>query len=137
MDTPPDYAIRPLTPRRNGWTPERQAAFLTALAETANVTAAARRVRMTPQSAHWLRRQPAAQAFRDGWAAALAETVEQVSACALDRIIEGEVRIIERNGVSTVLSRPCAPGILIRLLDRATAARERADSVRESGKLGK
>jgi hypothetical protein len=41
--------------RRDGWTPERQLAFLDALAGTRNVTKAARAAGMSRESAHRLR----------------------------------------------------------------------------------
>lgn len=132
-----DPAIRPLKPRRNGWTAGKQAAFIEALADTASVTKAARRVRMTPQSAHWLRRQPAAVDFRAAWAAALAQTLQDVTTTALDRVINGEECIEEREGVRTVRRRPCAPSLVIHMLERAAAARERGVKVSEIGKLGK
>jgi hypothetical protein len=137
MTEPSDPSIRPLKPRRNGWTAERQAAFLEALADTASVTEAARRVRMTPQSAHWLRRQPAAAEFRAAWAAALAETLQQVTQSALDRVMNGEECVIEADGMRIVRRRPCAPSLVIHMLERAAAAKERGVKVSEIGKLGK
>lgn len=117
----------PLPPTRNGWTPERQARFLEALAETASVTTAARRVGMTRQSAYWLRNQPAAVAFRAAWDRALAETWVPIETTALDRAINGEVDTLERDGVRIVRRRPCSPRLLIHMLNRAQAAQARAE----------
>jgi transposase-like protein len=122
MDTPVPPAARSLKLRR--WTPKRQAAFLKALGATASVTEAARRVGMTPQSAHWLRRHPEAAAFRKGWDAALEEVAAQVHSKMLERVLNGEVRITERNGVRIVRTRPCAPSLLIHMLNRVAAERE-------------
>lgn len=126
MDTPEPAAARPLKLRR--WTPKRQREFLQALEATASVTEAARRVGMTPQSAHWLRRQPAAAEFRKGWDDALDEVGFQVRTSMLERVLNGEVRVIERNGVKTVHSRPCSPSLLIHMLKRVTAEREKTEN---------
>ena len=53
--------------RADGWTPERQAAFLGALAETGSVVAAARRVGMARETAYRLRRKPDAGSFAAAW----------------------------------------------------------------------
>ena len=126
MDTSPDPETRQLKLRR--WTPKRQADFLQALEATASVTEAARRVGMTPQSAHWLRRQPAATEFRKGWDAALEEVGFQVRTSMLERVLNGEERVIERNGVRTVHTRPCSPSLLIHMLNRVTAEREKTEN---------
>jgi hypothetical protein len=60
------------TPRRNGWTAERQAIFIAALGAHRSVTAAADAAGMTRESAYWLRRQPGGAGFRARWDAALA-----------------------------------------------------------------
>jgi hypothetical protein len=56
--------------RHDGWTPERQRAFIAALADTGCVAIAARMVNMSPESAYQLRRQPGAESFRAAWNAA-------------------------------------------------------------------
>jgi molybdenum-dependent DNA-binding transcriptional regulator ModE len=53
--------------RTDGWTPERQAAFLGALAETGSVSAAARRVGMARETAYRLRRRCDATSFAAAW----------------------------------------------------------------------
>jgi hypothetical protein len=131
MDTLPAPSPRPLRPRSNGWTLAKQAEFLEALAETASIAEAARRVRMTPQAAHWLRRQPAAVDFRAGWEAALAQAWQSVEASVLERVLNGEIEIIERDGVRAVRQRPCAARLAIHMLERAMAAKEKAG---ETGK---
>jgi hypothetical protein len=57
--------------RTDGWTPERQAAFLGALAETGSVSAAARRVGMARETAYRLRRRSDATSFAAAWDAVL------------------------------------------------------------------
>lgn len=75
--------------RYDGWTAERQRAFIAALAETGSVTAAARRINMSSEGAYYLRRQPQAEGFRQAWADALASGVQRLTDIAIDRAIEG------------------------------------------------
>ena len=57
--------------RRDGWTPERQAAFLAVFARTHSVTAAARAVGMSRESAHRLRARSDGALFAYLWDQAL------------------------------------------------------------------
>ncbi len=59
----PDFEPVPLRHRRDGWTPERQRRYVTALFETGHMGKAARAVGMTEQSAARLRRRPDAASF--------------------------------------------------------------------------
>ena len=126
MNSLPAPSPRPFRPRSNGWTLAKQAEFLQALAETASISAAAQRVRMTPQAAHWLRRQPGAEDFRTGWDAALAQAWQSVEASVLERVLNGEIEIVERDGVRAVRQRPCAARLAIHMLERALAAKQKA-----------
>ena len=63
----PAFSPVPLRSRGDGWTPERQAAFLAALAETGSVCAAARRVGMARETAYRLRRKRGAESFAAAW----------------------------------------------------------------------
>lgn len=65
----PAFTPVPRKYRYDGWTPERQKAFIDALAETGSVKAAALRVNMSKEGAYYLRRQPHADEFRVGDAA--------------------------------------------------------------------
>lgn len=58
--------------RSDGWTPERQVAFLAELAATRSVTAAARAAGMSRESAHRLRNRAGAALFAHLWDQALA-----------------------------------------------------------------
>jgi hypothetical protein len=53
--------------RHDGWTPDRQRAFIAALARHGGVAAAARSVGMTPQSARRLRKRAEGQDFARAW----------------------------------------------------------------------
>lgn len=78
-----------LRQRHDGWTPERQIAFIEALAELACVRQAAEVVGLSITSAYNLRRRPEAQAFRLAWDAALDFAVKRLADAALSRAIHG------------------------------------------------
>ncbi|MCM8729578.1 hypothetical protein ACFO8O_01160 [Hephaestia sp. GCM10023244] len=77
--------------RCDGWTPDRQRAFLEAIAEGHNVDAAARIVGMTRQSAYALRHRAAGAAFAVGWSAATMIAREHIADTLLTRAIDGQV----------------------------------------------
>lgn len=79
------------TPRHDGWTPERQRAFIEALADTGSVRTAANMVNMSSESAYALRRHPQAAPFRAAWEAALGLGVQRVKDEAFDRAINGQL----------------------------------------------
>ena len=60
---PPEFTPVPLRSRRDGWTPERQFAYVLALAELGHGGRAAQAVGMSEQGACRLRRRPGAAAF--------------------------------------------------------------------------
>ncbi len=65
-----DELARPRA-RHDGWSPDRQVAFLEALVRTGNVRAAARYAGLSRESAYKLRRRPDARAFARAWDAAI------------------------------------------------------------------
>jgi hypothetical protein len=85
-------------PRHDGWTVERQDAFLKALATCGCVTHAARAVGMSRQSANNLYNRPSAAAFRRGWDAALDCSLRLVEDEAWSRAIKGVARPIFYQG---------------------------------------
>lgn len=85
----PDFEPAPLRYRRDGWTPERQVAFIRALAECGCVRDACRRVGMSPESAYELARRPDAQSFRVAWEIAMDNAVRRVGDEAFSRAIHG------------------------------------------------
>ena len=97
MTHPPQRADEPypFTPvplqraRHDGWTPERQRRLVTLLAATGVVTAAARGVGVSAQSAYRLRERPGAESFAAAWDAAQQEGHDRAFALALDRAING------------------------------------------------
>ena len=88
----------PLRPRWSGWTPDKQIAFVEALAETACVVEAARIVGMSTVSAYALRRLPRARHFREAWDAALDMGVQRLEQAALGRALNGVPRPIFYRG---------------------------------------
>ncbi|WP_439547116.1 hypothetical protein [Sandarakinorhabdus sp.] len=113
-NTPP--ALRP---QHNGWSPERQQRFLDHLALHGSVAAAARAAGMTRQSAYWLRHQPHAWEFAQAWDAALADTGRWIEDMALDRLLDGEAEVLEREGVVVaVRRRPADVRLLLFHLNR-------------------
>jgi hypothetical protein len=77
--------------RHDGWTPERQIAYIHALADTGCVAIACRMVNMSQPSAYQLRRQPGAESFRAAWDAAQTLGLQPVKDEAFDRAMNGEM----------------------------------------------
>jgi hypothetical protein len=75
--------------RYDGWTPERQKAFIAALAETGCVTRAAAMVNMAQANCYTLRRAPGAEEFRRAWDAALDFGLKRLKDIAFERAVEG------------------------------------------------
>lgn len=87
----PDFQPVARKYRHDGWTPERQRAFIAALADTGSVSRAAAQVNMSPEGAYYLRRQAGAESFRRAWEAALDFGVQRLRDLAFERAIEGEL----------------------------------------------
>ncbi len=67
----PAFHPVPVSPRHDGWTPERQAAFIGYLAQTRCVTTAAAMVGKDKTSAYRLRKRAGAAGFAAAWDVAL------------------------------------------------------------------
>jgi len=85
----PEFVPVPRKYRHDGWTPERQKAFIEALADTGAVSRAARMVNMAQANCYTLRRAPGAEEFRRAWDAALDFGVQRLKDVAFERAIEG------------------------------------------------
>ena len=90
--SPPPFAPALTRPRHDGWTADRQVAFVKALAESACVEEACAVVGMDKTSAYRLRRRPSAYAFRDAWDAALDYALNRLEQTAVGRAIHGTAR---------------------------------------------
>lgn len=101
-----DEHLRDVTPfgpvpvryRHDGWVPDRQLAFIEALAECGCVEEAAKAVGMSRNSAYALKRREDAQAFRLAWDAAMDMAVARLGDAALSRAINGVAVPIYQGG---------------------------------------
>jgi hypothetical protein len=75
--------------RYDGWTPDKQLAFIERLSDCGCVEEAARAVGMSRTAAYALRRRRDAQAFRMAWDAAMDTAVARLADAALARAING------------------------------------------------
>lgn len=101
----PAFHPVPVGPRRDGWVPERQAAFIGFLAQTRSVLAAARAVGMGRESAYRLRKRPGAAGFAAAWDAALGKSHPPVDlASAKSTGLEAGYRA-EEGLIQTVMDR--------------------------------
>lgn len=102
MTAHPDIAIEftpvPVRPRHDGWTAQRQIAFIEALAATKCVDEACRRVGMSDTSAYELRHRPCGAAFRKAWDIALEVQLDRVEQGAVERSIHGVPRPVFYKG---------------------------------------
>ena len=93
--------------RSDGWSPERQLAFLAALARTRSVTRAARAAGMSRESAYRLRRREPRGLFALSWARAMGPVTVPLSRA---QVVEGHIRAIARAcGAEAVNRRPKSP----------------------------
>jgi hypothetical protein len=87
----PAFTPVPRKYRHDGWTPERQRAFVEALADCGSVRRACAMVNMSNENAYVLRRSPGAEEFRAAWDAALDFGVKRLKDIAFERAVEGEL----------------------------------------------
>ena len=81
--------VLPPAERHDGWTPARQACFLRELAATHCVSAAARAVGMTRQSAYKLRNRLKGEPFDIAWRAAFRRQYDALAEAMVERAING------------------------------------------------
>jgi hypothetical protein len=91
---PTDAAGRTL--RHDGWTPDRQRAFLEAIAAGETVERACRLVQMSVASAYALKQRASGQSFALGWRAANLLGREAIADRMLTRAIDGQVETVTR-----------------------------------------
>lgn len=85
--------------RHDGWTAERQRAFIEALARTGSVSHAANAVNMATEGAYQLRLHPKAESFRKAWAAALDFGIQWLEDAAIERALNGVIEpVFGRDG---------------------------------------
>ena len=95
---PVEFSPVPVRTRHDGWTAERQVAFIEKLADCGSVTVACKYVGMSRESVRMLRRHPYGRAFRDAWDAALDCDYAEVEESAMERSKKGVARPIFYKG---------------------------------------
>ena len=108
--------------RRDGWTAERQRAFIATLARTGCVAAAARAAGMSVTSAYKLRRRPVAESFAAAWSVALADARRRAFEFAIDRALTAvlQPRLYRGNFTGTIMRSDDTRAVLVAL--RAASA---------------
>lgn len=102
----PEPAAPTATPRaqrHDGWTPDRQRAFLEAVADGHSVEAAARSVGLSAASAYAFRRRAAGAAFALGWDGARLLARETVVDALTQRVIDGQEERVTRPDGSEIV----------------------------------
>jgi hypothetical protein len=105
--------------RSDGWTPERQRAFIEELADCGVVREAAARVGMTEQSAGRLRRRVDAAAFNLAWESALQIGADRLRSIAWERAVTGVAKPRYYRGELVGEERVYDNRLLIYLLGKA------------------
>ena len=85
-------------PRRNSITPDRQRAFISALAATGIVTQAAREIGASLEALYKLRVRPGAEGFSAAWEAAIDRGILRLEDCAVELALRGEELPIASGG---------------------------------------
>lgn len=85
-------------PRKDGWSPPRIRAFLTALSRCGVVSDACRAVGISLQSAYRLRNSAGGRAFRHAWDAAILLGRQRLADAAMSRAMHGWIETIHRGG---------------------------------------
>lgn len=85
--------------RKDGWSPDKQRAFIEALADSESVITAAQSVGMSESSAYRLRRAPGAEAFDRAWSAAIDAASKKLLDAAFERALVGtDEPVFDRDG---------------------------------------
>ena len=115
---PPLVSFEPvaLRLRRDGWTADKQRAFIAALAETGCVEIAAREVGMSARSAFRLVARPEAHAFAAAWDDALMIASRRLNHLALDYAVNGLPETVWKDGEVVASRRRPSEKLLMFLL---------------------
>ena len=125
---PWDFTPAPTRRRIAGWTPERQAAFIAALACGHTVGVAAAGVGLSARSAYQRRKAPGGAGFAAAWDVALDAGSARLEQTALDRAINGERRTVFYRGKAVGETVRYDTRLLLALL-KAQRSRARSTSV--------
>lgn len=95
----PAFTPVPMQRRRHdGWTPEKQRAFIEVLSVTGQISAACRAVGMSRKSAYALCDRPGADSFAAAWTDALMSGQQRMLDQLMERAINGVTTIMVRRG---------------------------------------
>ncbi len=112
-----------VAPRRNSITPDRQRAFVAALAASGIVTQAALSIGASLEALYKLRNRPGAEGFASAWELAIDRGMARLEDCALERAIAGEERVVVRGGEVVATWRRYDTALLLFLLRQRRGAR--------------
>lgn len=102
--------------QRRQWTAAGKKLFLETLAETANVSAALRRVRLSRTGAYRLRRRD--PVFAEAWADAFEAALDDLEAAAIERAKHGGDTVVLENGREVKRTRAPSDALMMFLLKR-------------------
>jgi len=111
--------------RHDGWTPQRQRAFLRALSETGSVRDACTRAQISTTSAYRMRDRSAA--FDRAWRRALAKVAPTIEQAAYERAVLGWEEPVWHGGKVVGYRRRYSDGLLRLLLTRGVGDARRED----------
>ena len=116
---------------KRSFTKAGQARFLSVLAETCNVTEAARQADVSVSYAY--RKKASDARFRAGWSAAIGTGYSRLELVLLDRAFNGTEKVIRRSDGSEdrMLEYPNQMGLSLLKMHRASAAEAHAETPQE------
>jgi hypothetical protein len=129
---PADYRWVPVRrqPRYDGWTEEKMRRFIETLADTGQVSLAAKAVGLSRESAYKLRRAPHGAAFARAWDAARHHAGSFLEDVAFERAIEGvEHNVYNEYGEAICTRRVYNDRLLMFLLRHLKPERYAADAL--------
>ena len=129
---PAEYRWVPVRrrPRLDGWTEEKMRRFIETLADTGQVSLAAKAVGMSRESAYKLRRSPHGAAFARAWDAARHHAGSFLEDVAFERAIEGvEHNVYNEYGEVICTKRVVSDRLLMFLLRHLKPERYAADAL--------
>lgn len=118
-------------PRRNSITPDRQRAFIAALAASGSVTQAARTIGASVEALYKLRARGGAEGFAAAWEKAIDLGMARLEDTALARALEGEERPIVSGGKLLGTWKKHNEALVMFLLRHRRAARYGSEAERQ------
>jgi hypothetical protein len=122
--------------RHNGWTAERQGAFILALTTVGQVEAACKMLGISRKSAYALRARPGADSFARAWDVAISEGRRRVFDYMMDRAINGYTTIRLRAGGAVDISHGLDQSLVAGALKAPMAGRNSFASARPGKPIG-